>query len=472
MILALLTAVAGFAPQQSVPISRTQPSSVVQTNRSSQRAALGRLLRTGRGSTGLTLGGNFTTGRSAPKARVSATSAPGVFRIQLDDPGTGWQESVLLGVPTVQSTQATPLLVMFHAYDVSEWDCFVHGYDTFEGARSRGWYVLAPLGAHQVNFGIAYSQTNIEYALSLFTDLLPIDPNRIYGAGFSMGGGAMMSYASRHHDPAKPRFAAVTNHTGGVSVALNYWNSPNTSVFDHPLMFGGSPSQFPFKYSQASAADIDASTLQVDSMTSLSANLSHVTVISHYAQNDPRAFLVAATQAIHDWLQLIPGMGASLWSTPENIHHWSTLDEDAALTAMGNVTLRIPREGVHDALADREAWWFHFYVYQDTPDAFTPFRWDMNAQANRLVIDRTQNLKRLVVNTQSIGLNPSVNMEITMGATDGSTEIVTLSGYASKPQQVLRGGVPESHWSWDAGTKTLTLTEANPAARAVWKIRP
>lgn len=427
-----------------------------------------------RGSGGRTsglFGGSFSTG-VGPRIAVVGMPAPGVYQVQLDDPGTGWQESVLIGVPSFQSTTPVPLLVMFHAYSTSEWDCWTNGNGLFQGALNRGWYVVAPLGAHQKHFGIPYSQVNIEYALSLFTQLLPVDPDRLYGVGFSMGAGALMSYASRHHDLARPRFAAVTNHTGSSSVAFAFWNASDTSDFMNPALFGGSPATFPFLYSQSSALDIDASTAAVDTMTDLVRNLAHVPVLNYHAQGDPLVNLVLATQVVFSWLGSIPTSETYLLAPAVSGHQWSTADANTVLNYMGSKTLQTPRDGEFRVLADRDAHWFHFYVHQDAAGAFTPFRWNMEPLLNRLTIDETLNLERIEVNTASIGLDTAVDLQVVMGSTDGLPERTTLDGYAAAPQAVLRAGISTNAWTWDPVARSVTLLESNSGANALWTIRP
>ena len=470
MLLTTLLALAMAAPLQEAPRADSRARDLRLT--AAEVQALQGLTRRGLGTSSSTLGGSFTTGAANGGMVITPGFAPGVYRIVLDDPGTGWQESVILGVPQVQVPGPAPMLVMFHGHDVSEWDAYVNGNALFEEARSRGWYVLSPLGAHQVNYGIPYAQTNIEYALTLFTDELPIDMDRIYGAGFSMGGNTLMSYASRHHDLDKPRFAAVANHTGTVSVAFTYHNSTNTAVFEHPLLFGGSPAKVPFLYSQSSAIDIDSMTSQVDPDTDLARNLANTTVVSFYADNDPLTNAVFACQTLFNWLAVIPGVDSTLTTAPSTIHAWSTIDEVALCNTLSAKALQTPTDGIHRVLADREDNWFHFYVRQDAAGQFTPFRWNYEPVANRLTIDETENLASLDVRTDSIGLDTASNLEIIMSSSDGGAEEMTLTGYTSQPQEVKRGGVVTTAWAWDSQTETLTLFEADPSLALTWLIQP
>lgn len=407
-------------------------------------------------------------------SNVQRSHIPGVYRIFLDDPGTGWVESVVIGIPQVPYTEGPgkpPLLVMFHSFSVSELDCEKNS-PIFHDALDRGWYVIAPLGANDSNFGIPYSQINVEYALDLFVPLLPVDTKRIYGLGFSMGGGGILSYAARHLDPKHTQFAAIINHTGNSSIANTFWNSTDTSTFEHPLLFDSTPLTNPFIYSQASVVDIDFSTDAVDPATDLARNLAHIPTLNQYAINDPILVLVSQTEVLHAWLGLIPGAQSFILTPNDDLHHWQTIDSNTALNFLRSKTLEIPTEGVHQLLADRDATWFHFDIKQQLEGAFTPLRWNMENFANRLTIDECENLQDITVNTQSVGLNTVVNLELVIESGDGTDETVTLMGYALQPQEVLRNGVTDLTWSWDSVTKTVSFTETPLGSPSTWLIRP
>ncbi len=425
-------------------------------------------VRGGGGRISSVLGGAFTPVGN-PGASVTAVPAPNVTQLTFTDPGTGWQESCLVGVPGSPLPNA-PLLVMFHSYGVTEWDCYLNT-NIFQLALERGWYVIAPLSAHKYNFGIAYSQVNTEYVIDWMMATFPVDPSRVYGVGFSMGGGGVMSYMARHLDPAHARFAAVVNHTGGTSIANTYWNSSDTSLLDDQAMFGGSPATKPFEYSQASVVDIDFSTSAVDPATDLARNAAHVPILNFTATQDPLAYLLVQMVALQTWMEAFSGVVTRLEAI-DTIHDWSTLDIYTTLDFLEQHTLQVPRAGTHRILADREAQWQHFYVYQDVPGAFTPFRWTMLDWLNRIVIDQTENLQRIVINSASIGLDTSSVTEVMFGTQDGSAEEITLTGYAIQPLSVVRNGQATNSWSWDAVTQSVTLSEVNSAAYPLWKITP
>jgi len=113
------------------------------------------------------------------------------------------------------------MLVIFHRYGVSHWDGFLHT-DFYAEGRKRGWHVVGMLGAAQVNFASPESQQNTRVVLDWMLANYNVDRARIYGVGFSMGGGSATSYAARHLDPAGSMFAALVDHTGSVSLQDTY----------------------------------------------------------------------------------------------------------------------------------------------------------------------------------------------------------------------------------------------------------
>ena len=416
------------------------------------------------------LGGSFTNGRA--QMQVGLTPVPKIYTVNFTSTGTPFAERVLVGLPDRASvTSPAPVMVMFHGYNRTEGSCYVEGRELFVEAQRRGWYVIAPLGAHKRNYGIDYAQTNIEHALTFLLSALPIDSQRVYGVGFSMGGGGALSYGARHMDPNKPRFAAIVNHTGGTSTSFVYWNSAEQHIFNDPLFFGGSPATFPFRYSTASVIDIDFATQAIDPNTDLGRNLQPVPVLNYHADFDPNVNLVLMTQKVHTWFGLIPGMESYLLTPNSADHLWSTMDVNTVLNFLYSKTLVTPTEGVHRLLADRDARWHHFTVTQDAAGAFTPFRWDFDSVSNRLTIDETENLQNLLVHSADLGLDTAQPVEVQMLTTDGTTETTTLTGYPVIPTTVLRGGITTVDWSWDSLAETVTLTELTPDG-TTWAITP
>lgn len=472
--LSAATSAARPSPRDTARPTRTTTTSAGSPRRGQTAPTLrgvdGAVLGTGGSTIDATLGGQFSAFGAGPATSVGPQLAPGVYPIHFDDPGTGWAERILIGVPDVPQSPA-PLLVAFHGYGNSEADILVNT-TFFEKAMARGWYVIAPLGAHKFHFNVPYAQANTDYALRWATQLLDIDPTRIYGVGFSMGGGSAMTYAARHMDPSGPMFAAVVNHTGTVSVSHVYDNSVDTSLLEDPLMFGGSPTQYPFRYSQASVVDIDNMTLTVDANTDLAQNLEFVPVHNYYATQDPLAHLRIECDVVDSWLTNTLGYSSQLDSIPGTQHTWNTIDEDTVLDWLSQYTLQIPTSGTHHLTADRDARWLHFDLQQDVPEQLSHWRWNIDPALNRVVIDQGVNLKRITVHTDSAGLDTTQPLSVIVGAPAGEPEEIAIAGYPQMPTNVVRAGQSTSSWTWDPQTQTVVLFESDASSYPTWTVQP
>ncbi len=405
----------------------------------------------------------------APAVAVTGVLAPGVYQLRFDDPGTGWAETVLIGVPDAPLLPA-PLVVAYHGYGGTPNE-ILQDTNLFAEARARGWFVVAPLGAHQFNFGIDYAQQNVAYVLDWLLNAVQIDRQRIYGVGFSMGGGWALSQAARHLDPSRAMFAAVTNHTGTVSLTHLWWTSADPSLFHHPLMFGGPPSVNPFGYERVSSIDLDPVTLAVNPTNDMARNLKHVATRTWTATQDPLANLLVQNAALVSWL-LQGGHPTLAFNVRSSQHTWATLNVTSMLDDFAQQTLTIPTSGTRKLLADRDDTFLFFEVRQDAPGAFTPFRYNLDPAQNRLVVDQSQNLARLKVDTLAAGLDPGQPLLVMIGVSDGLAEEIVLRGYPNAPQNVLRMGRSTPNWSHDPVAGTLTLFESNGAGYPTWTILP
>ncbi len=414
----------------------------------------------------LALGGNLNNPYN-PRVQARAYLY-GTWEVTLSDTGTIWQETFLIGKPKIPLSPA-PLLVMFHGWGNSHWDIAVNTH-YFQKAMARGWMVVAPMGAHKFNFSIDYSQQNTEAVLGWVLDNFNIDRTRIYGVGFSMGGGCASTYAARHLDPDHARFAAIVDHTGTVSIEDVWTNSTNHSILENELMFQGPPTQYPFRYQQASVIDLDASG-NIDPDADLARNLIRTPMRAFAVSGDPNAHLVNQTSTVHSHL-------IGLGSNPEleidsgNQHAWTTLNEDSVLTWLASKQLTDPTPGTSvRVLADRDANWHGFEIEQNTSNVFTPFRWTIDLVNNRLVLDQVKNMASVAFTPREVGLEffavPTIEVMINLV---GQTNLeIILEGYSQPPASVSRTGGSGS-WTWDPGTETITLHETNGTGYPRWTV--
>ncbi|MCP3919481.1 MAG: hypothetical protein GY711_28420 [bacterium] len=389
-----------------------------------------------------------------------------VFELTLPQTGTGWEETFLLGYPRVRLNPA-PVLVLFHGYGGTPRELLAET-SYFQEAMDRGWIVVAPLGAHQYNYGIEYAQRNIEQVFDWIGAHLTIDVDRVYGVGFSMGGGTLASYAARHLDPLHARFAAVVDHTGTVSLRDTYPHAP--SLFDSPLMFGGGPMLFPFEYARASVIDLDAAG-DVSTDDDMARNLTHLPVKIFAAGGDPNAYIVNQGAELH--AQFVARGGAIDYTlTRDTVHRWSTLDETAVLDFLEPLRFTAPTENtLVETLADRDGHWHAFEITQAAAGAFTPVRWSARPDQNRIYIDHVRNLARVAFAPQDVDLDADARLEIVFSSLEVGTVQIVLEGYPTPPTSVSRGNGTGT-WSWDPVAQTVTLFEGDSATYPMWTIEP
>ncbi len=402
---------------------------------------------------------------------------PGMYDLTLTNTQSGIDEDFLFYVPPTGGTKR-PLVVGFHSFGVSENSMLNTPF--FTEAQNRNWYAVAPLGTYQENFGVWHTQTNVEDVLDWILTNYYIKKNKIYGIGFSMGGGGVATYAARHLDPDKAMFAAFVNHTGGMSLTFTHANDPGSHFYlEHPLLLQGPPTgSFLFGYHRSSVIDLDLG-LNVDPSVSMARNLTHVDVYNFYSENDfgvPGDYLKPSVDAFNTYLDQVQmsaantagagGGSTQLVVKPNNgtgpIHSWSELDFTAAFDFLAQQTRTIPTaSGAPQLLIDRDGSWFHMDVEQDTAGSFTRFTWGLAAGQNRFGVLAAANLKKITLDTVKLNFDistPANPLIIQIDAADNTQEIVVLTDFANPPFSVtgLSAGGSAVH---DPGAQTLTLTE-------------
>lgn len=395
---------------------------------------------------------------------------PGLLEFILNNTGSGWQEKFLVQLPPTPPTQPVPLLVVCHKFGASHGD--VLNTTFLAESQARGWYLVAPLGARQKHFGAPEFQINTRAVLDLVTQLFPIDDDRVYGVGFSMGAGALTNYAARHLDPSGVRFAALCEHTGGVSLGHTWFHEPDDADLDDDLpqpgnnlevpdvledLFGGTPSAVPFSYQRASCIDLDPISGQIGAGTNLGRNLAHLPTLVWIANADPLTYLGTQTYAFDAHLQS-QNAGHQLYVANGNVHSWSTLDETYVCDWLAARTLQTPSAG--RTLADENGPWFHFQVEQGVAGAFTPFTWDIDTVARRVQLLQTQNLRRISLDAPGAGLALSGAVTLRLATSDGTGDRVRLLGVTAPPVAVTRDGVAAGG-VYDALTASYEITETS-----------
>jgi acetyl esterase/lipase len=399
---------------------------------------------------------NLGAGGSGFRRSARATPVqgnPGLYEVTLNNTGSGWLEKFLLYVPPLPVGQRAPLLVIFHKFGVSHWDAY---YNTtfFDEARDRKWFAVAPLGATQASFSSLESQINVQAALQFVTDHYNVNPYKVYGVGFSMGGGSVTSFAARNIDASSGlMFAAIVNHTGGVSLTNTYASeyddddaddntpSPGQHLEVPDILenwFGGPPSTHAFEYERASMIDLDPATRIVANGTDRSRNISHIPVLDWMASNDPLVYLRDQTTAFDTHVNG-QNVNNTMTVVNANVHKWYTLDFHAACNWLSQFSLQLPSTA--STLADQDGSYFWFQVKQSTGGAFTPFNWTVDSTNNRLTLWSTANLERLSVDATKAGLQYAGSLKLNLNTADGTGDQVLFENLPYEPASVTRDGV-------------------------------
>ncbi len=396
---------------------------------------------------------------SAPyiQARPGAT---GAFEVVIPNTPSGFQEKFLLQVPLKFgfANYPAPLLVFFHEFGASHTGIESRT-EFMELGGARNWFVLSPLGASKKHYGSLESQSNMELAVAFTMQILGplVNHDRIYGVGFSMGGGAMLSFAARHQTNNQLRFAALVNHTGNASLKSVYVNE-GVAVQDLlKFWFGGSPSLFPFDYERCSTIDYDEITGQVFNSNDMARNLVGTPIRNVVATNDPLPHLHEATENLHNHLVAL-GSTSELIEVFSNEHTWDNLDERETLDWLQQWTLAKPTSG--RVLADREVNWHGYTIEQQSNHLFTPFEWAVDVAQNSIELTKSQNLVSWTVSLPDMGLSgtPGTVLRIESQAADASQDTVHLIGLNGPPLNVTINGTSSSNFVWNSSTKVLSIT--------------
>lgn len=425
---------------------------------------------------------------------ISPATGGTALNLKLVVPSTGLEEFFSLHVPAMQPGDRRPMVVGFHSFNRTHLE-IEGGTDLFDEAVARGWFALAPVqrsdvGNPLVNYGSIQSQDHVEAVMDWVLDVYRVDRDRIYGVGFSMGGGSVMSYAARHRDRRGGAFAAVANHTGTVGLHHVYAIQPDVRA-ELELLFGGSPSQVPFEYQRCSTVELDGNGLLVPGGEHMAVNLAFTGLRTYYAIQDPLAYLQQQSQSLTVFMQSLPfafyeqfivnATAACLALPPQAPagHCWDSLPTVEVYDWFASKTL-IETPPFGTVLADRSARWNGFELLQDIQGAFSSFDYVVDRNQGLVELLSMENVRGVTFDLEKNGFDTSASLEVRLGSGDNTGQITSFRGLTSRPSQVTRNGLSALEqcvptffptWCYDQSTGVLTVVEPT-AASATWTIVP
>lgn len=342
------------------------------------------------------------------------------------------------------------LVIAFHSYGVSEKDIWINT-QLPQICKERGWMLIAPYGLVDTHYGNAPSQVSLDKVLKTFGAYFKWDPKRVYTVGFSMGGGAALSYSMRHLTDSRLQVAGVINHTGTQDL-LEVYNKGSIAVkqmLANDSHFFGPPTTEDgfFPYRRVSPAIFTGGV--VDPTLTPVRNLAHLPIYTFVNANDPQADLVADNLAVSAYLQGLGFNVNQVTASGPPLHKWSTLNLDTALDWISGYQLPAkPTAGT--IFADLEAPYFGTKVRAKPAKRVAYYEFSADTPTNSFQVKNTLQLDSLVLDLDALGLNRDLAVGGSWSSQEALGEELVLSGYRTAPTQVLMNGIPSTTWTFDA----------------------
>jgi dienelactone hydrolase len=338
-----------------------------------------------------------------------------------------------LYVPNVPMIPTSPLLVHFHAFNGGHVELihpnFAQG--MLEEADARGWFLVAPdqsvrnaLGqANGITYGSDEAQRRVQAVLDWALAALPIDRTRIYGYGFSMGGGDCLSYAAQHLDPERGAFAAVINHTGTLVLTEEWTRSPPSRT-QLENVFEGTPASAGYAYRRASTIEFPWSPTTPGTFTGAGRhaadNLFFTPARSWYHTADTafqraEEFMFALDTLVLDheieYPATLPPPPAPAPPIPD--HSWEYLDPVEACDWFAQRTLVVPTSGT--AHFSRDARYHDLELTRKIDTDFGSLQFDVPPQDDTVVFSDVYNVRRIRIDATRSRLDTSASVFVDVG---------------------------------------------------------
>lgn len=345
--------------------------------------------------------------------------------------------------PSAVPPGGAPLVVLFHGAGMGNHNEMMNtlpcsnwgNYNFTSVATQNGWFVMMHDGG-QFNGGTCvtqypgcqtgpggYWQTFGTEEFHLHTDAAiahalshyPIDPDRIYGYGFSMGGNEVMIYAARHLDPTNEgMFAAIVAHSTYGPAYSDLCASFANCIYSTPddlCAIATTPAER-FNWYRANTLAFDCSAMcpvtnpsDIDDWNSLALNIKDLPIKLMYHVNENRPDMEQFNEVLNLWLGGSALQHLTTSSGCGNYHRWSDANAQDVIQFLDGKTLQSAwnavRFGGEVLCAEDGERYYHFSVVRSGP-GFGRIAWDADSPAsgNRL---------RLLEPTTPTGYVPDVS---------------------------------------------------------------
>ncbi len=417
----------------------------------------------------------------------SAPAAPTVQRLRAYDPwlvGTpngryfelelntaDGPERFGLYAPMVPAAAASPLLVHFHAFGGGNFELVTYADDMLAEADARGWFVVAP--EQEVRnpsglidgrtYGSDEAQRRVQAVLDWALTTLPVDPTRVYGYGFSMGGGDCLAYAAQHLDPTRGAFAALVNHTGTLVLTEEWTRNPSA----RPALeaaFGGTPASARYAYERAASLGYSWSPTSNGGFLANAAhparNLAATPTRSWFHVGDTlyqraEAYMYDLDTLVFDHTIIYQPTQLPQGGNTPPAHAWEYLDANAACNWFATHTLTVPSSG--SLVIARDARYHHLVLTRKTNTDFGRVTFQLPQGSNAITLASVANLQRVRVDAAVSGLS-----------TAGGSLLVTV-GRDTHPSYLGRPVVVEVQ-NLGFAPSVVRQLNSTPSAQPTWTV--
>lgn len=365
------------------------------------------------------------------------------------------------------------MVLAFHSFGVSEKDIWVNT-DLPQLCAQKGWLLVAPYGLVDTHYGNIPSQKSLDKVLELVDAFFDWDQDRTYAVGFSMGGGAAMSYAMRHMDGKRTPIAGVINHTGTIDLLHTYQTGTPAlkAMMANQHHFGAAPGspETNFAYERVSPATLIGGA--IEPFRTRARNLSHLPLYFFSNLDDPQVDLVQHNAALGAYLA---GEGVNVNQVQLHAgsqHAWSTLNLETAFDWLEHY--KLPATPLDAAVsADNASRYHHTYVRAKPWNRIAYYEVSADIVSSTVSVTDTRDLGSLVLHLDEMGFAPRQFVGGLWSSQDGSDDRLVLTGYqGAPPSQVLFGGQPTTDWTHDPLLGEVTLYLSGGAGTVIWSVTP
>ena len=344
----------------------------------------------------------------------------------------------------------------------------------------QGCDILNP-GSDYTTFGtepfMIHTRAVLEYVLCHY----PIDRQRIYGYGFSMGGNELMTYAARHMDPSADwgMFAAVVSQSATSTIVDNvcYGGFDGCALLASTQNYCDGSQADRFLWQRANVlATVCGAPCAIDFTSSLAVNLLSLPLRLLYHVDEGPGAMMGTNDLLAtlnpSWLQQIacgqpcPDYnGSPSWdpcdATP---HNWEAACPLDVLSFLGGNVLDTYVNGVaagHQLLiADDGVRYVDFVVQRSDPNALGRLRWSANASTNQVTLltyapENLAEVRILADPADPWTVLDATTLPLRIQTTYGGLAAIEVAGFDAPPNQVSyqTGGTirPWPYWQYSDG---------------------